>query len=158
MFLFPPLQFLLFSLLNVIYPPPPPPPPHLLYIFFHPQIHRLPIYPTSTPHRPYTQLFFNTASWIVKLYTTTATTFLLFSSTTTATATFVLFSLQHHISIVFSTPSHFYCFPSTTTATATFLLFPPWVWPFRPDFSLFGLLRENNGNMAVVVVVVDRKQ
>ena len=26
-------------------------PPHLFYIFFHPQIHRPPIDPTSTPHR-----------------------------------------------------------------------------------------------------------
>ena len=53
MFLFPPPQFLLFSLLNVFYSPPPPPPPHLFYIFFHPQIHRPPSDPTSTPHPPY---------------------------------------------------------------------------------------------------------
>ena len=26
---------------------------HLFYIFFHPQIHRPPIDPTSSPHRPY---------------------------------------------------------------------------------------------------------
>ena len=51
MFLFPPLQFLLFSLLNVFYSPPPP--PHLFYIFFHPQIHRPPSDSTSTPHPPY---------------------------------------------------------------------------------------------------------
>ena len=76
--------------------------------FSHPQIHRPPINPTSTPHPPYIDpsstlhrpyidptstplrpyidptstlhsTFFNTASWIVKLYTTTATTFLLFT-------------------------------------------------------------------------------
>ena len=75
MILFLPPQFLLFFL-NVFYSPPPP--PHLFYIFFHPQIHRPPIDPTQTPHRPYTQPFFDTVSWIVKLYTTTATTFLLF--------------------------------------------------------------------------------
>ena len=51
MFLFPPPQFLSFSLLNVFYSPPPP--PHLFCIFFHPQIHRPPSDPTSTPHRPY---------------------------------------------------------------------------------------------------------
>ena len=66
-----------------------------------------------------------------------------------STTTFLLFSLHHHISTVFPPPPppppHFYCFS-------------PWVWPFRPDFSLFGLLRENNRNMAVVVVVLDRKQ
>ena len=52
MFLFPPSPFSLFSFLNVFYSPPLPPPPHLCYIFFHPQIHRPPIDPTSTPHRP----------------------------------------------------------------------------------------------------------
>ena len=36
----------------VFYSPPPSPPPRLFYIFFHPQIHRPPIDPTSTPHRP----------------------------------------------------------------------------------------------------------
>ena len=61
-FCFPPPpspQFLSFSLLlhNFIVFPPPPPPPHLFYIFFHPQIHRPPIDRTSTPHRPYSQLF-----------------------------------------------------------------------------------------------------
>ena len=63
--------------------------------------------PTSTPHRPHIDplptllsTFFNTASWIVKLYTTTTTT----------TTTFLLFSLHHHhhhrhrISIVFPPP------------------------------------------------------
>ena len=59
--------------------------------------HRPCIYPSSTPHRPYidpihrphidpTLNFFNTASWIVKLYTTTTTT----------TTTFLLFFLHHH--------------------------------------------------------------
>ena len=88
---------LLFSLPNVFIPsstifiifppqcfysPPSPPPPHLFYIFFHPQIHRPPIDPTSTPHRPHIDptstldsTFFNTARWIVKLYTTTTTFF-----------------------------------------------------------------------------------
>ena len=101
------------STIFIIFPPPPqlyyfpPPPPHLFYIFFHPQIHRPPIDPTSTPHRPHIDplptllsTFFNTASWIVKLYTTT-----------TNTTTFLLFSLhhhhhhhRHHISIVFPPP------------------------------------------------------
>ena len=70
---------ILISLLhNCIIFLPPPPPPHLFYIFFHPQIHRPPsdptstphrpyIDPTSTPHRPYTQLFWhsftNSGTW-----------------------------------------------------------------------------------------------
>ena len=61
MFLFPlPPQFnyfpssILISLCphNFIIFPLPPPPPHLFYIFFHPQIYRPYIGPTSTPHRP----------------------------------------------------------------------------------------------------------
>ena len=58
MFLFPPSPFLLFSFLNVFYSPPLPPPPHFCYTFFHPQIHRPPIDPTSTPHRPHIDPFF----------------------------------------------------------------------------------------------------
>ena len=99
------------STIFIIFPPPPqlyyfpPPPPHLFYIFFHPQIHRPPIDPTSTPHRlhidPLPTLlstFFNTASWIVKLYTTTTTTFLLFS------LHHHHHHHRHHISIVFPPP------------------------------------------------------
>ena len=99
LFYFPlPPQFFLFSLLNLAFPPPPqflyfppsilisrllhnfiifpplPPPSHLNYIFFHPQIHRPHIDPASTLD---SFSFFNAASWIVKLNTTT-TTFLLF--------------------------------------------------------------------------------
>ena len=110
--------------------------------------------PTLTPHWPYTQLFFNIASWIVKLDKSPPPPhcycfpppppppphFYCFrSTTTTTTTTFLLFSLYHHhhhrhrhISIVFAPPPpplppRFYCFPSittTTTVTATFLLFP----------------------------------
>ena len=50
---FPPSQFLVFSLLLYNFIMFPPPPPHLFNIFFHPQIHRPPIDPTSTPHRPH---------------------------------------------------------------------------------------------------------
>ena len=132
-FRFPFSTILLFSLFDVFYSPPPPPPPHLFYIFsihkyidllttLHPShldpsstLHRPLIDPTSTLRRPYTSThidptlnFFNTASWIVKLYTTTTTT----------TTTFLLFSLHHHhhhrhISIVFRpapTPPPQHCF------------------------------------------------
>ena len=116
-----------------------------LYIF--PQTNIL------TSYRPYmdptSTLFFNTASWIVKLYT--------------STSTFPLFSHHHHhISIVSpppppprppppSPPSHFYCFPNTTAFLLFSLLllsscykgylsltFLAWLWPFRPDFGLSG--------------------
>ena len=50
---FPSSIFISLLLHNFIIFPPPPPPPHLFYIFFHPQIHRPPIDPTSTPHRPH---------------------------------------------------------------------------------------------------------
>ena len=58
MFLFPPPQFHYFSssflnslpLHNISLSPPPP--PYLFYTFFHPQIHRPPIDPTSTPPDP----------------------------------------------------------------------------------------------------------
>ena len=85
------------------------PPPQFSYISFHPQIHRPPINPTATPHRPHilsTLNFFNTASRVVELYANTTT--------------FLLFSLHHqhhrhnHICIVFpSPPPHFYCFHSS---------------------------------------------
>ena len=98
---------LLFSLLHLLI--------YSTYFSIHKYIDLL-----STVHRPYIDpsstllsTFFNTASWIVKLYTTTTTT-----------TTFLLFSLhhhhhRHHISIVFPPPPppppppHFYCFPST---------------------------------------------
>ena len=87
-----PSSILIFCLLhNYITIPPPSTPPHLFYIFFHPQIHRPHIDPTSTLD----STFFNTASWIEKLYTTT-TTFLFFPSTTT---TFLLFPLLLLISL-----------------------------------------------------------
>ena len=126
-----PPHFSLFSLLDLDFPPPPLP-PHSFYIFFHSQIHRLHIDPTSTLDS-FQHSFVNSET----MYT------------------------DHHISIVFPppppphyccfppppTPPHFHCFPSTTTAT-TFLLFSLllllllitiWVWHFRPDFGLFGL-------------------
>ena len=113
-----------------------------LYIF--PQTNIL------TSYRPYmdptSTLFFNTASWIVKLYT--------------STSTFPLFSHHHHhISIVsplpppprpppppppshfyyiaFPTPPHFYCFHSSCCYPATKVI---WVWLFWPDFGLLGLI------------------
>ena len=86
---------ILISLLhNFIIFLPPPPPPHLFYIFFHPQIHRPPIDPTSTPHRPHidhTLNFSDTASRIVELDATTTI--------------FILLSLhRHHNSIVLTPP------------------------------------------------------
>ena len=79
----PPLHFFLYSSLHLHYDPIGP---------F--------IDPSSTLRRPYTPFFFNTASWIVKLYTTPI---------------LLLFSLHHnHISIVLTPPTpptHFYCFP-----------------------------------------------
>ena len=51
----------------------------IFYIFFHPQIHRPHIDPTSTLD---SILFFNTASWILKLYK--ATTTFIFPTTTTS--------------------------------------------------------------------------
>ena len=115
----PPPQFYYFpsssSSSFFLFPAPPPPqfyyfPPSSFSLFLIPSssssssssffnifsIHKY-VDPKSTPHRLYTQLCFS-ASWIVKLYTTTTT--------------FLLFSLHHPISIVFSPPSllHFYCF------------------------------------------------
>ena len=46
----PPSQLLLYSLLNLDFPPALRPPPHLFYIFFHSQIQRPPIDPTSILH------------------------------------------------------------------------------------------------------------
>ena len=63
----------------------------LFYILFHPRPHRPYIDPPASPHSNFTLVFFNTASWIVKLYTTTTIKFLLFSSSFTTT-TFLLFS------------------------------------------------------------------
>ena len=82
---------LLFSLLHL----------HLLIYSIYFSIHKY-IDLLSTLHRPYIDptstllsTFFNIASWIVKLYTTNTTTFLLFS----------LHHLHcHHISIVFPPP------------------------------------------------------
>ena len=99
-------NFIIFPLQCFLFPSSTSTSSFILYIF-HPQIpyihptstpHRPCIDPSSTPHRPYidpihrphidpTLNFFNTASWIVKLYTTT---------TTTTTTTFLLFFLHHH--------------------------------------------------------------
>ena len=91
------LFFFIFLLLpNFIIFPPPTPPPRFLRIFFHSRLNRPYIHPRHN-------FFFNTASWIVKLYTTTTT---FFPSTTTST--FLLFpsttTTDHHISIVFTPP------------------------------------------------------
>ena len=50
-------QFLLFSLINLDFPPSPPT-PHLFYIFFHPQIDRPHIDPTSIPDSTFFQYSF----------------------------------------------------------------------------------------------------
>ena len=69
-----------------------------IYIyFFHPQIHRHHIDPRLN-------FFFNTASWIVELYTTTTT--FLFPATITTTTFLLIVSLHnhhhHHIPTVFT--------------------------------------------------------
>ena len=126
-----PPQFLLFSLFNLDFPPPPPP-PHLFYIFFHPQIRRPHIDPTSTLNSTLFQHSFVNSETI--------------------------YNHHRHISIVFSPPSsspppppppHFYRFLSTTTSFLLFslplfflvgrlfgfgffglsLAFLAWVWP-----------------------------
>ena len=89
--------FLFLLLLNLIILPPP------LHFFLYSSLHLHYdpigpfIDPTSTLHSFF--FFFNTASWIVKLYTTPI---------------LLLFSLHHnHISIVLTPPTpptHFYCF------------------------------------------------
>ena len=80
----PPPQFLLFSLRLL----------HLLIYSIYFSIHKY-IDLISTLD----SIFFKTASWIVKLYTTTNH--------------ISFFSLHHHhISIVFPPPPYFYCFPS----------------------------------------------
>ena len=147
----PPPQFYYFpsssSSSFFLFPAPPPPqfyyfPPSSFSLFLIPSssssssffnifsIHKY-VDPKSTPHRLYTQLCFS-ASWIVKLYT--------------ITTTFLLFSLHHHISIVFSPPSllHFYCF-----SPPPFLLFS-----LRPLMCLFlWCWRESYRNVVVMVVV-----
>ena len=68
-----------------------------IYFFFHPQIHRHHIDPRLN-------FFFNTASWIVELYTTTTT--FLFPATITTTTFLLIVSLHnhhhHHIPTVFT--------------------------------------------------------
>ena len=120
-------QFLLFSLFNLDFPPPPLP-PHLFYIFFHPQIRRSHIDPTSTLNSTFFQHSFVNSETI--------------------------YNHHRHISIAFSPPSssppppppHFYRFLSTTTSFLLFslLLFFSsrqviWFWLFWPEFGLFGL-------------------
>ena len=122
-----PPQFLLFSLLNLDFPPPPPP-PHLFYIFFHPQIRRPHIDPTSTLNSTFFQHSFVNSKTIYNHH-----------------RTFLLFSLHphhhhhhhHHISIVFSPPPHhFYCFHSSFFFSSRQVI---WFWLFWPEFGLFGL-------------------
>ena len=95
--------FLLFpsSSSSFLFPPPSTPPRFYIYIFFfHPQIHRHHIDPRLN-------FFFNTASWIVELYTTT-TTFLFLATITTTTTFLSIVSLHnhhhHHIPTVFTSP------------------------------------------------------
>ena len=107
---FPPLQFLLFSVLNLDFPPPPP--PHLFYTFFHPQIHRPHIDPTSTLDSTFFQhCFVNSET----LYNHHHISFFHHHHHIS------IVSLHHHyrhISIVFPPPPppppppHFYCFHS----------------------------------------------
>ena len=118
---------LLFSLLHLLI---------FFSIFFHPQIHRPYINPTSTLDSTF--FVFNTASRIVKLYTTTTNTFLLSPSTTTTT--FLNVFLHYHISIIFPPPPppHFYCFPPPPPPSHSYYFSSRqviWVWLFWP----FGL-------------------
>ena len=79
-----PSSILIFCLLhNYITIPPPSTPPHLFYIFFHPQIHRPHIDPTSTLDSFFQHSFLNSET----IYN------------------------HHHISIVFLPPPHFIVFP-----------------------------------------------
>ena len=70
---------------------------YIYIFFFHPQIHRHHIDPRLN-------FFFNTASWIVELYTTTTT--FLFPATITTTTFLLIVSLHnhhhHHIPTVFT--------------------------------------------------------
>ena len=116
------------------------PPPQQFYYFpsFSTSSFILYIFPstnTLTSYRPYIDptstldsTFFNTTSWIEKLYRTT-TTFLLFS----------LHHHHHHISFVFPPPPppHFFCFPATTITTSTLLFFTPPPPPPPPCFYCF---------------------
>ena len=118
-FLFPPAQFYYFPssmffipLLHL----------HLLIYSIYFSTHKY-IDLLSTLHRPHIDptpnFFCNTASWIVKLYTTTATTFLLFP--------LHHHHHHHHISDVIRPPPppppHFNRFLFTTTTATTFQLF-----------------------------------
>ena len=117
-----PPQFLLFSLLNLDFHPPPPP-PHLFYIFFHPQIRRPHIDPTSTLNSTFFQHSFVNSETI--------------------------YNYDHHMSIVFSPPSsspppppHFYRFLSTTIVfTPPFILVGRLFGSgfFNIELGLFGL-------------------
>ena len=114
MFTFFPRQSLFPSSSTILFFPLPPPPPYLFYIFFHPQIHRPPIDPTSTPHRPY----IDPTSTPHRPHidpTKTLNVFIPSSSYSSTSSSFLLFSLLN----VFI-PSSF----TTTTTSTTFLLFP----------------------------------
>ena len=90
-----PSSILIFCLLhNYITIPPPSTPPHLFYIFFHPQIHRPHIDPTSTLDSTFFQHSFLNRETIYNLHHIS------------------IFSLHHHhISIVSPPCPHFIVFP-----------------------------------------------
>ena len=90
-----PSSILIFCLLhNYITILPPSTPPHLFYIFFHPQIHRPHIEPTSTLDSTFFQHSFLNRETIYNHHHIS------------------IFSLHHHqISIVFPPPPHFIFFP-----------------------------------------------
>ena len=109
----------------------PPPPPHLFYIYFHPQIHRPSIDPTSISHRPLHRPHIDPTLTPYRNNDDPRLTFFWHSLVDSETINkhHHIFSLphqHHHISIVFPPPPppppplHFYCSPLTTT---TFLLF-----------------------------------
>ena len=90
-----PSSILIFCLLhNYITIPPPSTPPHLFYIFFHPQIHRPHIDPTSTLDSTFFQHSFLNRETIYNHHHIS------------------IFSLHHHhISIVSPPSPHFIVFP-----------------------------------------------
>ena len=89
-----PSSILIFCLLHNYITIPPPSTPHLFYIFFHPQIHRPHIDPTSTLDSTFSQHSFLNRETIYNLHHIS------------------IFSLHHHhISIVSPPSPHFIVFP-----------------------------------------------